>query len=106
MSFFKDIEGLIFVLDASSIKGLEEEVIELHKISKFPESKDLPLLILLNKTDVGNINEEEIKQQLQLSKLENKSMRVYPISALNNEGIALAFSWLSLKILEKRTFKT
>jgi len=79
---------------------------ELHKISKFPESNNIPLLILLNKTDVAHIDEEEIEKKLQLERLKNKSIHVYSISALNNEGIALAFSWLALKILEKRTFKT
>jgi len=106
LSFFRGIEGLIFVLESSSIKGLEEEVKELHKITEFPDTKDLPLLILVNKSDITPIEVKEIRRELKVGELKNKCIEVYPISALNNEGIALAFSWLSLKILEARTFKS
>lgn len=96
--YMKRVNGLIFVMDGSDASKFELARIELHQISKFKEAKYLPLLILINKMDLATIDSEDIIKQLDLGTLVNQSYKWFPVSALNNKGIASAFKWLAVEI--------
>ncbi|MCP4763585.1 MAG: PAS domain S-box protein [archaeon] len=104
--YFKNQDGLVFVLDSNDI-GDEEKVSEarkiLHKIANLPELSNLPLLILFNKIDLGKPNFEKINKILGVDQLENKDIKCFLTSALTREGINEAFSWLSDKISIKNS---
>ncbi len=97
--YLREIDGIVFVLDVSNTMNFRKAQSELHTISKFPETHNLPLLILLNKIDLGGKKIKEIIDQLNIDQLKNKTIKFYPISAIKKEGIIEAFNWLSGEIV-------
>ena len=98
--YLENIDGLVFVLDASDKSTYDKAQIELHHIDEFPVSYNMPLLILLNKSDLNAPNVNEISRKLKLDELKQKIIKVFPISALKNQGITDAFNWLSTEIID------
>ena len=98
--YLENIDGLVFVLDASDKSTFGKAQIELHHINEFPASYKMPLLILFNKSDLNTPNVNEISKELKLDELKQKSIKVFSVSALKNQGITDAFNWLSTEIID------
>jgi signal recognition particle receptor subunit beta len=97
--YLENIDGLVFILDASDTKIYDKARIELHHINEFPETYNMPLLILLNKMDLETPNITEIIEELKLEQLKQKTIKFFPVSTLKNKGITDAFNWLSTEII-------
>lgn len=87
--FLRHIErsaALIFVIDASGIEGRDPlddfRVLQNELRAYKPELLDKPFLVVLNKIDM-----EESQENVTRFKEEESSIPVYPISALENLGI-------------------
>ena len=97
--YLKETDGIVFVIDASDTENYKKAKNELHQLNNFPETYHLPLLILLNKTDLNTPKIELILKELELHKLNHKKIKYFQASALKNKGITEAFMWLSTEIL-------
>ena len=98
--YLKNQSGLVYVLDITDKERFIEARDVLHKIANSPEMSNLPLLILLNKVDLEHPNIEELTNQLELNKFEDRSVKYFLTSGLTNENIIKAFNWLALKLPE------
>ena len=96
--YLKNIDGLVFVLDAADKTNFDNAKRELHEINKFPESFHLPLLILVNKIDLKTPKVENIIQTIKIDDLKHDNMKYFPISAKKNKGVTEAFNWLLTEI--------
>ena len=52
--YYQNIEGVIFVLDASKAERLQEARDELLAMMQNEEAKDVPVLVFANKQDLPN----------------------------------------------------
>lgn len=96
--YLKKIDAIVFVLDGSDTEKYPEACKELHQISQYEGIEHLPLLILINKIDLGNIDTDELVKAMKFDILKNKRKKIYHISALNSYGITDAFKWLTNEI--------
>ncbi|TXT61387.1 MAG: putative Histidine kinase [Promethearchaeota archaeon] len=101
MPYLKDQNALVFVLDLADKAKYEHASKVLHKVAEKKELKNLPLLILLNKVDIAEVNVDEVLEELHIDKFENRAFKYYLTSGLTNQGIEEAFDWLS-KILSNK----
>ncbi|MHA1149085.1 MAG: ADP-ribosylation factor-like protein [Promethearchaeota archaeon] len=96
--YFRDIDGLIYVHDCANtiLNDVSHDL--LHKLQNYPETLDLPLMILLNKSDLCTPDLNETLQILDIKSLKNKSVKVFITSAKENKGILDAFNWIASEI--------
>ena len=88
-SIFEDADILIYMIDASSEKYLNDDKI----IEKLKSSK-LPLLVLLNKIDLSS--QDSVTQKMAEISISFPTAKLFPISALNNFNLDA----LKVKIIE------
>ena len=87
-------DGLIFVVDSSDLFRLEEAKDIFHSIIKTQIDPLIPVMILLNKSDLSNrISRPEFMRQFGLFELTSNRWACYEISALTGEGLYEAFKW-------------
>mmetsp|Transcript_29332 Transcript_29332/g.61373 ORF Transcript_29332/g.61373 Transcript_29332/m.61373 type:complete len:232 (-) Transcript_29332:1556-2251(-) len=104
--YFSKAKGIIFVVDASSSTKMEESATELHHLLvSNPELKDVPLLILANKSDVcGSMSAAKVTHCLNLDLYDRNPWNVQTCSAKQGMGFYSGLSWLSNTISNaKRT---
>ncbi|MHA1291401.1 MAG: ADP-ribosylation factor-like protein [Promethearchaeota archaeon] len=97
--YIKTIDGLVYVIDASKPDKFEEAKSQLYLITEHIKDKSIPLLILFNKKDIKNLEIQEAIANLELQKLDFRSIKCFETCALTKEGIKKAFDWLAKKIL-------
>lgn len=99
--YLKNQDGLVFVLDVANKQQYSAAKEVLHDVLNLNEMKNLPLLVLINKTDLLNPNIDEIKEVLKLNDQLNRSVELFPTCAIKNENVDKAFNWLSERLNEK-----
>ncbi len=100
--YFKNKNGLIYVLDAADPETFAEARSWLKQIAAIPQTKELPLLILFNKKDLATSSPTEIKAEIGVTDLQKSHpVKVFPISAMSNEGIPMAINWLAMEVFKR-----
>ncbi len=99
--YLKGQDGLIFVLDINDRIKFPDARDLLHTIANIPAMKELPLLIMFNKTDLIDPDIEYLTQVMDLDKLEGRPLKYFLTSAINNINIDDSFNWLALQISER-----
>ncbi|MFW9874505.1 MAG: ADP-ribosylation factor-like protein [Candidatus Thorarchaeota archaeon] len=99
--YLKNQDGLIFVLDVTDTIRFSYARELLHEIAGKPELKELPLLILLNKTDRKQSDIKELEETMGVKNLGKRPLKSFLTSGIMNINIDEAFNWLSLKIAER-----
>jgi len=99
--YLNQIDGVVFVVDASDEDKFDMAKNELHRICDYLDTQNLPLLILLNKIDLPHPPINEITQKLEINQLKEFDLKVFPVSAINNDGISMAFNWLAIDIASR-----
>lgn len=99
--YYRETDGIVFVVDSSDRMRFVVSREELFSMLNHPElkTKNLPILVFANKIDVkssGTTN--EIRSELELEKVRNKSWRIFESNALNGNGIEAGFDWLAEEI--------
>ena len=91
-TYYKRADAILLVYDISNIKSFEE--IQKYYVSKIREScrKDIPILLLGNKTDLEEIREVTKEQGIELAKKENYEFQ--ESSCMTNLNVAGAFETL------------
>lgn len=92
-NYLEDTDCLVYVVDSSDKRHLEESKKELGIILKHDNIKNVPVVVLANKQDLpGALSAEEITQRLNMKKhCQNRNWYVQPCCALTGEGLSEAF---------------
>jgi ADP-ribosylation factor protein 6 len=99
--YFSGTQGLVFVIDSSDRKRIEEAKQELHRIINDREMKDCLLLVFANKQDMEeSMKPNEVKDALELESLGDRVWYVVPSCATTGEGLLEGLAWLSNNIKE------
>lgn len=64
-NYVSDVDGIIYLVDASNVKRFEESRNELQGVLEMPELEKVPIVILGNKIDkAGAVPEHELRSVL------------------------------------------
>jgi small GTP-binding protein len=87
-------DGLIYVVDSTDHFRIPESKEIFHNIINTQINKMIPVMILLNKKDLGNrVSRAEFLQMFDLIALGHVKWTVFETSALTGEGLYEAFKW-------------
>jgi len=101
--YFKDNDGVVFVVDGEDKARLDESGLELIKILKNKSLKDKPLLIMLHKTEFSSsISQEFLIEYFSLTEINDRPWKVFSTSVKDIRTIEDAIIWL-LREVSKRT---
>ena len=87
---------IIFVIDSVDLATMDEARRNLHTLLDWPTLQGIPLLVLGNKNDLdGALTEEELIEELQLRRVQNRQVACFSISAKNQINLDITIQWLS-----------
>lgn len=91
-NFLEDTDGLLYVVDSSDKRRLEESRREFELILKNESIKNVPVVVLANKQDVpGALNAEEVTRRFKMKKYcSDRNWYVQPCCAITGQGLAEA----------------
>ena len=99
--YFKDTQGLIFVVDSSDEERMSEARQVLFDALESPELEGVPLVVIGNKQDLPRaLNKHEVAQRLGLLQYTSSPWHVQEACAKNGEGIYEAMHKLSDMVRE------
>jgi len=92
--YFSDAHALIYVLDASNVKRMDEAQKELESMLRHKDLADAPLLVLANKQDLDeSLTADEVWKLLDV-RFGSRLVHFLPISAMKGRGIEQMMKWL------------
>ncbi|MBD3353775.1 MAG: GTP-binding protein [Candidatus Lokiarchaeota archaeon] len=94
INYLESQNALVFVFDVSDKDSYSESVELLHKIASLDKIKEIPVLILINKIDLGKPDLNALLPILKVENLKDRKHMVFLTSGLTGEGIQNAFNWL------------
>ncbi|NWS55613.1 ARL14 protein, partial [Chunga burmeisteri] len=96
-NFLENADGLLYVVDSSDKRRLEESKKEFEVILKNEFIKNVPVIVLANKQDLpGALNAEEITRRLNMKKYcSDRNWYVQPCCAITGEGLPEALQRLT-----------
>ncbi|EFC44283.1 ARF/SAR family small GTPase [Naegleria gruberi] len=101
--YYANTDAIIYVVDSSDRERMGIAKEELFAMLDEKELKDSILLIMANKQDAKNaMSVEEVSEQLNLTKIKNRTWTIFKTSALNGIGINEGLEWLSENIKNKK----
>ncbi|NXM70306.1 ARL14 protein, partial [Serilophus lunatus] len=91
-NFLEDADGLLYVVDSSDKRRLEDSRREFELVLKNESLQNVPVVVLANKQDLpGALNAEEITRRFRMKKYcSDRSWYVQPCCAITGEGLAEA----------------
>ncbi|KAJ3397242.1 ADP-ribosylation factor protein 3 [Lobulomyces angularis] len=93
-NYFESADILIYVIDSSDRRRLEETGIELHSLLEEAKLVEVPLLVFANKQDLMNsLPADEIAVGLNLNSIRNRKWQIQPCSAKNGDGVSDGMEW-------------
>ncbi|KAF6014777.1 hypothetical protein HII12_001194 [Brettanomyces bruxellensis] len=97
-NYFEKTDFLVWVIDASSLHRLSENFTEFEKVLQEDRIAGCELLILINKIDTYNGDQEKLKKHvvetLQLDKIRNHKWQLLCCSAYSGENLQDALNWI------------
>lgn len=95
-NYFEQTDGLVWVVDSSDLRRLDDCKEELHNLLKEERLSGSSLLILANKQDIqGALRPADIAKVLNLDAMDNsRHWQIVGCSAYTGEGLLAAFDWL------------
>ncbi|NXX89886.1 ARL14 protein, partial [Centropus bengalensis] len=96
-NFLENADGLLYIVDSSDKRRLEESKTEFVLILKNEFIKNIPVIVLANKQDLpGALNAEEITRRFNMKKYcSDRNWYVQPCCALTGEGLSEALHMLT-----------
>ncbi|XP_060085049.1 ADP-ribosylation factor-like protein 3 [Ylistrum balloti] len=102
-NYFDDTDVLIYVVDSTDRKRMEETATELEELLEEDRLAGVPVLIFANKQDLGTAQHpDEISDALRLDRFRNRQWHIQACSAKNNEGLEEGVLWFQTKALKGR----
>jgi ADP-ribosylation factor protein 1 len=101
--YFRNTQGLVFVVDSSDRGRISEARDELHRLLNEDELRGAMLLVFANKQDLPDaMTAAEMTDKLGLHALrEPRQWHIQPACATINEGLPAGLEWLSSTIAKK-----
>ncbi|RWS11219.1 ADP-ribosylation factor-like protein 6 [Dinothrombium tinctorium] len=103
--YYKNIQGIIFVIDSSDSLRLvvaKEELDLMLKSEEIESKPNIPVLIFANKMDlVESMSSVKISQGLGLASMKNRPWHIQASNALTGEGLHEGIQWLSEQLLQQ-----
>ncbi|NXI48882.1 ARL14 protein, partial [Chloroceryle aenea] len=96
-NFLENADGVLYVVDSSDKRRLEESKKEFALILKSEFLKNVPVVVLANKQDLpGALNAEEITRRFHMKKYcSDRNWYVQPCCAVTGEGLSEALQRLT-----------
>lgn len=101
--YYRDCQGVIFVVDSSDRLRLVVVREELHLLLQHPDvaSRRIPILFFANKMDVRDaLSGVKIAAALGLEGIKDKPWHISSSNALTGEGLQQGVEWLTQQIRE------
>ncbi|GBG70283.1 hypothetical protein CBR_g6410 [Chara braunii] len=93
--FYKDVDGLVFVVDAADRSKIATAKSILHSMLSHQELTGTSLLVLANKMDlIHAMPAQQVAQGLHLPGLGNRRWHIRPCSALTGDGMDSVLNWI------------
>ncbi|KAK9817934.1 hypothetical protein WJX72_004505 [[Myrmecia] bisecta] len=94
-NYFDSTDGLVYVIDSSDRKRLEETGDEMARLLEEDKMQGVPLLVLANKQDLINaLPANEIAEGLNLFSIRDRPWQIQPCSAKSGSGLREGMEWL------------
>ena len=102
-NYYERTDALIYVVDSSDSKRLEETASELSELLKEDKLHGVPLLVFANKQDLINAQEaKQIKSILNLKRIkDSRKWTIIECSSKSGEGIEEGFQWVMSNMRQK-----
>ncbi|KAI8849015.1 ADP-ribosylation factor family-domain-containing protein [Chytridium lagenaria] len=93
-NYFDSTDVLIYVIDSSDKRRLEETGEELNQLLEESKLASVPLLVFANKQDlVDALPGDEIAIGLNLNSIRDRKWHICPCSAVQGEGVSEGMEW-------------
>jgi len=97
--YYHGTDGLIFMIDSNDPDRFKTAKEELYKLLNEDELKKIPILVYVNKQDLGTSKTPyEISRFLELNSISGHEYFLQPCSAISGNGIFEGLDWLSEKL--------
>ena len=101
-NYFESSDCLIYVIDSSDRRRLEESGSELNELLVEDKLANIPLLIFANKQDLLQaVPADEISEMLSLHNIRDRSWTIQACSAKAGEGLQEGMEWVVQNIQKK-----
>lgn len=103
--YFTHLHGIIFVVDSTDRKRLEECRDALLDVVTDEEIEGVPVLMMANKQDVeDHLEVQDVKELFNpiAEHLGARDSRVLPMSAIKGEGVKEAVEWLGVRVVRNK----
>lgn len=101
-SEFKNVHGIIFVVDSDDIYRIDDAKHELENLLKEEKLRDSILLVLANKQDLPrSIKPNELANRLNLQSITDREYHIQGTSAKTGDGILESLKWFNEHICMK-----
>ena len=103
VDYLNTVNIIIYVIDASDHERLDETLNEFQKMLILTEANAVPILVLLNKTDLPDtLSALEVGQKIAtVPELVNRDWNIIETSAITTKGLVEMFKWTYSKITSK-----
>jgi len=103
VDYLNTVDVIIYVIDANDYERIEEALNEFQKMLVLTESNAVPILILLNKSDLPNtMSAVEIGQKIAtIPEITSRDWNIIETSAVTTKGLIEMFKWTYSKITSK-----
>jgi ADP-ribosylation factor-like protein 8 len=93
--YCRDVNALIFVVDAADSDAIPVAKDELHALTSKPALDGIPLLILANKSDLPDkMSVDEVIEALDLKRIVHREISCYGVSAKEETNLEAVLQWL------------
>uniref|UniRef100_A0A7S0YB38 ADP-ribosylation factor-like protein 3 n=1 Tax=Polytomella parva TaxID=51329 RepID=A0A7S0YB38_9CHLO len=98
-NYFDQTDALIYVIDSSDRKRLEESEFELQELLGEEKMTGVPLLVFANKQDlIGALSAGEIAENLDLVAIRDRPWQIQACSAKEGSGLQEGMEWLMKQV--------
>ena len=102
-NYYKNTEGIIFVVDSNDVDRIYEAIEEINKMSAEEELKDTSVLIMANKQDFpGAISPNSISEKLEMQSIKCREWLVQGTSATTGQGLKEGLDWMAKSLMKKK----
>lgn len=93
--YCRDVNAIIFVVDAADRDAMPVAKEELHSLLASPTLQNIPLLVLGNKSDLREkLSVDELIEVLDLKKVVHREISCYGVSAKEETNLEAVLQWL------------
>ncbi|XP_062842448.1 ADP-ribosylation factor 5-like [Trichomycterus rosablanca] len=100
--YYQNTKGLIFVVDSSDHKRIDEASLELRQMLEEDELRDAVVLVLANKQDLPeSVPVSDMAERLGLHAMKGRTWYVQSTCAINGTGLYDGMDWIANQLSKK-----